>query len=158
MREDLAELYTRADPRDFADQEIAADLGRYLCVRVSGFLEQATSIILRDYCEKNSWGDVQEFALSWLDRMPNLSHDALVKLVSRFSKDAARDLEEFMAKEERKSRINSLIGLRNGIAHGKIQGMTRNQAWEYYEVVDAVVDWLHGRFHPAVVKSETADK
>lgn len=148
LKDDLDELYVRADPRGFDDPEIAADLGRYLCVRVSGFLEQATSIILREYCEKNSWGDVQQFSLSWLDRMPNLSHDILVKMVSRFNKNISRDLEEFLLKEERKSRINALIGIRNDVAHGKQQGMSRQQAWEYYEVADLVIEWLLDRFDP----------
>ncbi|MFC4116498.1 HEPN domain-containing protein [Nonomuraea zeae] len=148
LRQDLEDLYVRADPRLFSDQEVAADIGRYLCVRVSGFLEQATSVIFREYCEKNSWGEVQAFALSWLDRMPNLSHDALVKLVSRFSREASVELKEFLDKEERRSRINALIGLRNDIAHGKQQGMSRGQAWEYYEVAEQVIDWLLDKFHP----------
>jgi HEPN superfamily RiboL-PSP-like protein len=148
LRRELDQLYARADPRDFDDPEIAADMGRYLCLRVSGFLEQATSIILREFCEKNSWGDVQDFALSWLDRMPNLSHGELVKLVGRFNKKAAQELDEFLLKEERKSRLNALIGIRNDVAHGKQQGMSRQQAWGYYEVVDLVIEWLLDKFAP----------
>ena len=101
-----------------ADPEIAGDLARYLCVRVSGYLEQATAVILRDHCTKNAWGTVQRFAISWLDRTPNRTSDALVKLVRSFSEEGADELLEFLAIEERGPSLNSLIGVRNDIAHG----------------------------------------
>ncbi|MFD7213131.1 HEPN domain-containing protein [Streptomyces cyaneofuscatus] len=146
LKTSIEELYVRSDPRGIEDLEVASDLGRYLCVRVSGFLEQATQVILRDYCSRNSWGEVQAFAHSWLDRMPNLSADALIKLVKRFNNSWASELEEMLSKEERRASLNALIGIRNDVAHGKQQGMSRNQAWEYYELADEIVDWLLGRF------------
>jgi hypothetical protein len=151
LKSELDELYIRADPRDFADPEVAGDLARYLCVRVSGFLEQATVVILRSHCEKNSWGTVYQFAASWLDRAPNLSSVALIKLVKRFGNQAATELEQFLAEEERGSSLNSLIGLRNDIAHGKQQGMSREQAWDYFKVVEDVIEWLLDKFDPIAV-------
>lgn len=144
----LNELYVRADPRSISDPEIAGDLACYLCVRVSGYLEQATAIILRGYCAKNSWGDVQQFAMSWLDRTPNLSSDALLYLVGRFNRSAADDLGEFLAIEERGSSLNALIGIRNDVAHGRNQGLSRMQAWQYLEVVELVIEWFLDKFDP----------
>ncbi|QDO42536.1 hypothetical protein FNV62_34400 [Streptomyces sp. RLB3-17] len=146
LKKSVEDLYIRADPRNIEDLEIASDLGRYLCVRVSGFLEQATQVILHDYCSRNAWGEVQTFAHSWLDRMPNLSADALIKLVKRFSNSWAFELEELLSKEERRASLNALIGIRNDVAHGKQQGMSRQQAWEYFELAEMIVDWLLDRF------------
>lgn len=56
LKSQLDDLYIRADPRLIDDPEVAGDLARYLCVRVSGYLEQAAAIIFRNYCMKNSWG------------------------------------------------------------------------------------------------------
>jgi len=148
LKDALDDLYIRADPRQVTDPEIAGDLARYLCVRVSGYLEQATAIILRGHCSKYSYGNVQQFAMSWLDRAPNLSIDALVKLVRRFNNQIANELEEYLTEEERGSSLNSLIGLRNDIAHGRQQGMSREQAWQYFGVVESVVEWLLERFDP----------
>jgi len=150
LKSELDELYIRADPRSIGDPEVAGDLARYLCIRVSGYLEQATAIILRSYCTKNSWGDVQQFAMSWLDRTPNLSSDSLLRLVERFNKAAAGELTELLKIEERGSSINALIGIRNDIAHGRNQGLSRMQAWRYFEVVELVIEWLIGRFDPIV--------
>ena len=151
LKSQLDELYIRADPRDFTEQEVAADLARYLCVRASGYLEQATAVILRSHCAKNSWGSVHQFAASWLDRMPNLSSDALVKLVRRFENNMADELEQFLAVEARGSEPNALIGLRNDIAHGRQQGMSREQAWSYLTLVENVVEWLLDKFDPISV-------
>jgi len=146
LREDLEGLYVRADPRDIEDLELASDLARYLCIRVSGYLEQSTGVILKDFCEKNSWGAVQSFAHSWLDRSPNLSVDALVRLVGRFDAGLSRELEKFLAVNERGGRLNSLIGIRNDVSHGRNQGISRGQAWSYFETAEEIVEWLLDHF------------
>jgi hypothetical protein len=158
LKTQLEELYVRSDPRDFAEPEISADMARYLCIRVSGFLEQATAIILREHCAKNSWGKVHQFATSWLDRIPNLSQPGLLKLIYRFSSQTGKDLEEFLSAEERGSSLNSLIGLRNDIAHGRNQGMSREQAWQYFSVVEAIVEWLLVNFDPVAVPKSAKKK
>jgi hypothetical protein len=86
--------------------------------------------------------------MSWLDRAPNLSSEALVKLVWRFSPQVAQELSEFLAIEERGSSLNALIGLRNNIAHGRQQGMSREQAWDYFSLVELIVEWLLEKFDP----------
>lgn len=115
LKSQLDELYLRADPRSISNPEVAGDLARYLCVRVSGYLEQSTGVILRGYCEKNSWGDAQQFAMSWLDRTPNLSSQTLLQLVGRFNKTSADELSQFLTIDERGSSLNALIGIRNDI-------------------------------------------
>jgi len=142
----LEELYIRADPREISDPELASDLARYLCIRVSGFLEQATSIILKDFCEKNSWGLVQSFAHSWLEKSPNLSAEALCNLVRRFGKELGLELENFLATNELGTQLNSLIGIRNDVAHGRNQGISREQAWTYYETAQQIIEWLLEKF------------
>jgi RiboL-PSP-HEPN len=145
LRKQLDELYVRADPRTVDDPELASDLARYLCVRVAGFFEQATAILLRDHCEKGSWGTAQSFALSWLEKMPNLRPEAFTGLLGRFDTALAAAAKSLLEEEERSSTLNALIGIRNDIAHGKNQGLSREQAWSYYEVVTTIIDWLEER-------------
>jgi hypothetical protein len=148
LKAQLDDLYLRADPRDFADPEVSGDLARYLCVRVSGYLEQSTVIICRSHCAKNSWGMVHQFASSYLDRAPNMSSANMIGLVRRFSSQIADELEAFLAIDERGARLNALVGLRNDIAHGKQQGVSREQAWSYLDLSELVVDWLIEKFDP----------
>jgi hypothetical protein len=50
--------------------------------------------------------------------------------------------------DERRSRINALLGIRNDIAHGKNQGVSRTQAWQYFELVNNVLEWILTRLDP----------
>ncbi|CAI7974122.1 HEPN_RiboL-PSP domain-containing protein [Frankia sp. Hr75.2] len=148
IKESLDELYLRADPRNISDPELAGDLSRYLCVRVSGFLEQAVVLILREYCSRNSWGSVQAFAHSWLDKAPNMNSQALVKLVRRFDPSWADDLIDFLADDERYSSLNALVGIRNDIAHGRDQSLSRENVWNYLRVTEEIIEWLLVRLEP----------
>src|SRR5690606_12937119 len=112
----------------------------------AGYLERATGLILKDYCVKNSWAGAQQFANSWLDRMPNLSADVLTRLVGRFDQRWSEELAEFLELEERRGSLNALVGIRNGVAHGQQQGLSRERAWTYFVTVEAIVDWLLERF------------
>jgi hypothetical protein len=78
--------------------------------------------------------------------MPNLSADVLTKLIQRFSVSWADEFELFLSVEERRSSLNALVGIRNGVAHGRQQGLSRERAWDYFYVVESVIDWLLERF------------
>lgn len=89
---------------------------------------------------------VQQFSVSWLERTPNLSSETLLKLVGRFNKNTENELSEFLKINERGSSLNSLIGIRNDIAHGRNQGLSRMQAWQYFEVTELIIEWLLCKF------------
>lgn len=150
LKAQIEALYVRADPRSVDDPELASDLARYLCLRVAGYLEQAMSVCIRDRCLKGSWGIAQSFAMSWTDRMPNMSADAYVKVVGRFGPALASGANDVLAEDERRATLNSLIGIRNDIAHGKNQGISREQAWEYFKVVEVLADWFAGQISSEV--------
>jgi len=57
-------------------------------------------------------------------------------------------LEALLAKDELGQSINALLGIRNDIAHGKNQGISRVGAFEYYLAADAIVDFFLERFEP----------
>jgi hypothetical protein len=123
-------------------------MNRYLCVRVSGFLEQALLAATRSLCEARSSRECLRFGLSWLERAPNPRADEILKLVNRFDSSWSQELELLLAEDERRTRINSLLGIRNDIAHGKNQGVSSVQAWEYYRLAVEIVEWILDRFEP----------
>lgn len=147
LRIDLDALFLRCDGID-QTEEVVGDLNRYLCVRVAGFLERALVECARSYCSSSAWGGGLNFSLSWLDRGPNPRADEIVRMVNRFDRTWANDLQSLLGDDDRGTRINSLLGIRNDIAHGKNQGVSRTQAWEYYSLVNEVITWLLERFDP----------
>lgn len=147
LRRALDELITRIEAVH-PEEELSGDLNRYLCVRVCGFLEQALLVLARSACQQGSWGNASAFGLSWLARAPNPSARDVRRLVERFSCTWAEEFDEFLADEERRSRMNALVGLRNDIAHGKNQGVSARQVGDYYNLANQVVDWLTERLDP----------
>lgn len=147
LRRDLNELFERAHRLDEAD-ELTADISRYICVRLSGYLEQSLAFCGRSLCAQKSWGEGLHFTLSWLKKTPNPRSDEIIKFVQRFSEAWAAELAQLLAEEERGQSVNALLGIRNDVAHGKSQGVSRERALEYYAVADRIVDFLLDRFEP----------
>jgi hypothetical protein len=147
LERDIEALLERASAADPVE-ELAGDLCRYSCVRICGYLEQSLVQCARSLCDANSWGSVQEFALSWLEKAPNPRADALVGLVRRFSGAWGEELEAFLAENEYGTRINALVGIRNDIAHGKNQGVSIMRAREYFDMTRHIVAFLLARFEP----------
>lgn len=140
-------LFERALRVD-AGTEVAGDVNRYLCVRVCGFTEQFLIATGRAACERTSGGVGRSFALSWLDRSFNPSAANIETFLRRFSPGWADDLRVFLSDEERSSRLNALVGIRNDIAHGKNQGVSPTQVWDYFALVLEVSEWIADRLDP----------
>lgn len=147
LKRSLEDLYLRCDQLD-SGSEISGDMNRYMCVRVSGFLEQSLLAAARSLCEARSSREALRFSLSWLERAPNPRSDEIVKLVNRFDSAWSQQLRDLLSEDERQTRVNSLLGIRNDIAHGKNQGVSKTQVWEYYQLAVELVDWVLDRFEP----------
>jgi cellulose biosynthesis protein BcsQ len=98
--------------------------------------------------ERESGNRALAFSLSWLERPGNLSAEKLRRLTGRYSSKWQEELDVFLSEEERKSRINALVGIRNDVAHGKNQGVSRKQAHDYYDLAQEMVEWFLKRFDP----------
>jgi hypothetical protein len=146
LRRQVEELINRVERVDEAD-ELAADLSRYICVRTVGFLEQSITLCGRSIVSE-AWGASQRFGLSWLNTTFNPRTDAIVKFVHRFDERWAAEIETYLAENENGQKVNALIGIRNDIAHGRNQGVSRLRALEYFETVSDLVDQILDRFEP----------
>jgi RiboL-PSP-HEPN len=147
LKRELEELFLRAEKISETD-EIVGDINRYLVIRVCGYIEQSFVLSARSLCESRSGAEGLRFSHSWLDRSPNPRRDELIKLVNRFSETWAEELSALLDVDERGNSLNSLVGIRNDIAHGKNQGVSRIGAWEYFVLANLVVDWFVERCEP----------
>ena len=143
----LGDLFERAHGVDATD-DILVDLTRYICVRTSGYIEQSALALGRSAAEQTSGGIGLSFAGSFLNRAPNPTARELERYLGRFSNKWGEEFSDFLAKEERRSRVNALLGIRNDVAHGKNQGVSLRQAAEYYDLARDVVSWMADRLEP----------
>jgi hypothetical protein len=121
------------------DLEIQSDFARYLCVLVSGYLEKSVSELVLEHARRKGSPTLQRFVEGSTRRFANANMERVLTLLGSFDPDWRRDLESVLAVEH-KDAVNSVVGLRNNIAHGGMAGVTYQRIAEYYVQVQHVVE------------------
>lgn len=129
------------------DLELAADFARYLCVLVSGFLEQSVREFVLEHARKRAAPTVQRYVESRLRRFTNANAQRLIELIGSFDADWRRDLEGYLV-DERRAAVDSVIDLRNTISHGGHVGLTVGRVTDYYTQIKRVVEHIGGICDP----------
>nr|VFJ86687.1 MAG: hypothetical protein BECKLFY1418B_GA0070995_100422 [Candidatus Kentron sp. LFY] len=124
--------------------ELQSDLARYLCVLVSGYLEKAVTALLLEHARQaGTPPTLQRFVDVRTRRFTNANTQRLQDLLGSFDPDWERELKSFLV-DGCKDAVNSIVGLRNRIAHGETVGITYRQISDYYIQVQKVVDQVAG--------------
>lgn len=108
-------------PTSSTDIEVQSDFAKYFCILVSGFLENAIVALILDFTERRSTPEVTLYIERQLEFWTNPNTDKIIQLLGSFSLDWRVASERFLI-DERKATVNSLIALRNKIAHGESVG------------------------------------
>lgn len=132
----LESLVKRAE--SVADIQIQSDLACYICVRVSGLLEQSLYDCLLDYTIKHSNGTVASFVERQLDKFQNAKSGKIGDLLGAFDPTWK---SEFEVRPEREH-IDAVVGLRHQIAHGENTGVTLGTIKSYLASVNLFLAWL----------------
>jgi hypothetical protein len=136
----LDATFKRAPPPS-AEVELQSDFARYLCVLVSGFLENAITALILDFAERRSSTEIASFVEDRLDYWTSPNTEKICSLLGSFSADWRAKSERFLV-DERKAGVNSLVALRHKIAHGESVGTSLSQVREYYLTAQKVVDFI----------------
>ena len=137
--ESLVEKTNYASANDF---ELQSHWGRYVCVLISGFLENALSEIYTEYVQKAASPPVANFTVSILSRIQNPRASRFIETAQAFKKVWGEELEEFMIQNGRKDAIDSIMNNRHQIAHGKDSGITVARANNYLKKCVEVIDFI----------------
>ena len=136
----LDDLFDKVD--EFSgDLELQSHWARYLCVRVSGFIEIAVRAILVEYAGKQSAPPVANYIERQLNRFQNPNMEQLLQLLRSFNSAWADELED-STKGEPKDAIDSIRANRNRIAHGENATITYATIRQYYQNVLTVIDLI----------------
>ncbi len=123
------------------DAEVQSHWARYLCVLVSGHIETSVRIILRNYAKNRATPEVVNFVDTTLNKLPNPKMEVLSDLTRSFNADWATSLE-VSTKGQLHDHINSLVGNRNDIAHGKNSVVSMARIKEYYASAKKVINFI----------------
>jgi hypothetical protein len=136
LRSRLVATFDRV--KTIQDPEVSSDFARYLCVLVSGYLEQAVIELVLEHVRRRSGLSVQRYVEARLSSFTNANSQRLLTLLGSFDPDWRRDMEPFLV-DELKDAVDSIVNLRNTIAHGRFAGVTFSRVSDYYKRVDRVV-------------------
>jgi hypothetical protein len=145
MKARLDATFRRVSALPPDDLEIRSDFARYLCILVSGFIENTVTVLATAYCREGSRPPVANYAGSQLGRLQNLNSERLGQVIGAFEPSWRDDLVSFLA-GPRKDALDSVLSLRNQIAHGESVGVTYVRIHEYYCCVKEIVSFLENRF------------
>ena len=136
----LDETFARAR-RLGADAELLSDFARYLCVLVSGFVEQATIALLLEYVRTHSDRRVQSYVVDRrFSRISNLNKPRLMNIVGSFDPKWRSELETFIVNEYEDA-LNGIVDLRNTVAHGRYAGgVTLPSVYDYYKRIKKIIN------------------
>jgi hypothetical protein len=114
------------------EDEILAHWARYLCVQVSGFLEVSIKTIYREYAKNTSAPNIQNYVTKQLSNFQNPTSGKISNLVGSFNPEWEKELNDAIEGEIKDS-IDSIINIRNKVAHGENSGIRLSTIKNYYE-------------------------
>jgi hypothetical protein len=130
-----------------ADMEVQSDLASYLCVLVSGYLERAAAELVIEHARRSGGPTLQRYVEASTRRFGNANCERLKKLLGNFHLDWRARLDSFLV-DEFKEAVDSIVSLRNEIAHGGSAGITYSRIMGYYVLVQRVIDEISGLCAP----------
>ncbi len=128
-------------PGPTTDIEVQADFAKYFCILVSGFIENAIIALILDFAQKRSSLEVALYIERQLNYWANPNCEKIIQLLGGFSQNWRDHAEKYLV-DEKKDSVNSLVSLRNKIAHGESVGTSLSQIKGYFAVVLKVIQFI----------------
>jgi hypothetical protein len=144
-RQRLDTLFSRAS--SFSNPADQSEWSKYLCVLVSGFVEESLRVLLEEYCKSHASQNILSFVSSELKDITNCKTGKITTILRRFNPAwEATFLNQIQANSriagEIKDSIDSVISNRHLIAHGKSVGISYSTVSQYYSNVKKAVATL----------------
>lgn len=113
-------------------EEEKARLAQIMTIWASGYLEAMCRGVVLEYTRKRAQPKVVHFVSRSLDRLPSPNMDNILNLVRRLDSEVANDLDSFVDTSIKDS-VNSIVRIRNKIAHGRSTSISIGRIMEYFD-------------------------
>ena len=141
IQDKLDAVFERSKKIDIQEFELRADFARHLCVLVSGFLDQSIKNFTTEYVRKRSTPEVTRHVTRSIKNLTNLKTEKITQHLLSFNQEWQPKVATLLS-DERKAAIDSVINLRNGIAHGQPDDMTLARIEGYYREIIKAIDGI----------------
>ena len=127
------------------DDELRAELTKYLCVLASGLLEVSCRDILTRYALRRSAPPIQRFVAARLSDFQSAKVGNIIELLQCFDPGGASRWRASLSDEEADS-IDSIVNNRHQIAHGRSIGLSFNVLVRYHEHASRALTLIEDEF------------
>lgn len=140
----LTSLLDRTNDATGGNIELMGHWGRYLCVLVAGFLENALTVLYSSYVVRGANTSVANYSIRKLENIMNPKASKFVETARSFSKEWGEELEAYLNDDDgrRKNAIDSIMNSRHQIAHGKATGISVAYVRSYLSDCVDVVEFV----------------
>lgn len=118
------------------------DLTHYACIRICGLMETAVRDIYYEYARKTGSRDTARFVSQRLGRGFTPWAGTLESIAEDFNTSWKEEMNDFLKTEGRREAINSLVGNRIPIAHGRSSSAGLAQIKEWYKAVVDLIELI----------------
>jgi hypothetical protein len=140
---DLADIVLKSrtfQPSDAAN--LNAELARYACVLISGFVEKAVRELCLDYATRKSARNFARYVeKTWRDSQ-SMKAEVLLQIIGAFNETWRDQLDTELQTDGRGEALDAIVNLRNSIAHGGTGSTSLTNVKDYYKKIIEVVDFL----------------
>lgn len=141
----LTVLFDKTEAAAAGDLELQGHWGRYLCVLVAGFLENAISEIYVEFSQQNASQPVANALSERILRINNPKAQRFVETAAAFKSAWGRELEEFLEQDGRKDAIDSIMNNRHLITHGRNASISVARVQAYLQKSVEVIEFLEAQ-------------
>ncbi|WP_025146616.1 HEPN domain-containing protein [Pedobacter jeongneungensis] len=99
------------------DLELKSHLSKYLCILISGFIENYIKELVLNLHERNCKKEISKFITSKVRGLTNLDDPKLIAFLETFNEEWARRYKA-ERNDEMEAALNNIYAQRNAIAHG----------------------------------------
>jgi hypothetical protein len=125
----------------FEKLAIKSEWSKYLCILVSGFIEESLRVLLEKYCENKASANIQKFVGKKIDNITNCNTGKIKGILDDFSSDCGNEFTNKI-NDQIKTAIDNVVQNRHKIAHGKSIPMSYHNILNYYNNVKKAVEIL----------------
>lgn len=128
-----------------SDSILQLHWGRYMCVMVAGFMENALQTIYTEYVANSANSNVANYANAHIRRIRNPTADTLIGTARAFNSLWGDNLRDFINRSQRGDALRAVMDNRHNIAHGRQSTVSVNQVAEYLSKCVEIIDFIESQ-------------
>ncbi|WP_139276477.1 HEPN domain-containing protein [Spirulina major] len=126
--------------KSLQDDGLKNELGRYICIRISGLIEKTIISFYEDYTQNKSSPEIHKYVSKRLQGFQNPNINKIITLARDFNDAWGNEIEDL--DDGIKAAVDSIVAIRNNAAHGGEQNTRLQKIEEYYKLTLKLLDHI----------------